>query len=93
MVSIRTLSGSCRRVKSEWNVQHFYVKSDSGHDCIVTHIRSAHRREWHCTCPDCTFRRLARRRHCKHLRELVAMARLAGGVSRLVALASVERAA
>lgn len=74
-------------------VQHFYVKSDSGKDYVASYIRTGHRREWHCTCPDYTFRKLARRRHCKHLRELAAMAKLAGGIAKLVALASVERAA
>lgn len=68
-------------------VQHFYVKSESGHDYVVTYIRSTHRREWHCTCPDYTFRRLAQRRHCKHLKQLIEMTRLAGGVAKLVALA------
>ncbi|MGB7024152.1 MAG: hypothetical protein WBD73_10165 [Candidatus Acidiferrales bacterium] len=74
-------------------VQHFYVKSDSGHDYVVTHVRRDGQRRWFCDCPDFTFRRLAIKKHCKHVHQLAEMARLAGGVSRLVALASVERAA
>ena len=68
-------------------VQHFYVHSDSGKDYVASHIRTSHRREWHCSCPDFIFRRLARRRHCKHLRELTAMVKLAGGLRKLLALA------
>lgn len=68
-------------------VQHFYVHSDSGRDYVASYIRTAHRREWHCTCADFTFRRFARRRHCKHLHQLTAMVKLAGGLKNLLALA------
>lgn len=69
------------------NAQHFYIRSTSGRDYVASYIRTAHRREWHCTCPDYTFRRLAHQRHCKHLRTLVEMVRLAGGLRKLLALA------
>lgn len=69
------------------NAQHFYIRSTSGRDYVASYIRTARRREWHCTCPDYTFRRLAQRRHCKHLRQLIEMVRLAGGLRKLLALA------
>lgn len=74
------------------NAQHFYIRSTSSHDYVASYIRTAHRREWHCTCPDYTFRRLAQRRHCKHLRQLVEMVKLAGGVRKLLALEQPEGA-
>ncbi len=68
-------------------VRTFYVTSEShpGPEYVAQFIRRAHQRRWFCNCPDFTFRRLPRRRHCKHLHELVLRAREARGVSRLVA--------
>lgn len=73
-------------------IQHFYVHSDSGQHYTVTHIRRRGEHRWQCTCPDYTFRRLAQRRHCKHLRQLVEMVKLAGGIRKLLALAQPEGA-
>jgi len=66
-------------------VRTFYVASEShpGMEYVAQFIRRAHQRRWFCNCPDFTFRRLPRRRHCKHLHELTARAREAHGVSRL----------
>jgi len=66
-------------------VQTFYVASESqpGTQYVVQHIRRAGQRRWFCDCADFKFRRLARKRHCKHLRQLAAMAREAHGVVRL----------
>lgn len=66
-------------------VRTFYVQSESqpGTRYIVQHVRRAHQRRFFCTCLDFVFRRLPRRRHCKHCREIAALAREAGGISRL----------
>ena len=66
-------------------VRTFYVASESnpGKQYVAQHIRRSHQQRWFCDCPDFTFRRIARRRHCKHLRQLAAMARESHGVSRL----------
>lgn len=74
------------------NARHFYIRSTSGRDYVATYIRTARRREWFCSCPDFQFRRLAQRRHCKHLRQLVEMVKLAGGLRKLLALAQPEGA-
>jgi len=67
-------------------VRTFYVASESNpaRHYVAQHIRRSHQRQWFCDCPDFTFRRIARRRHCKHLRQLAAMARERHGISRLV---------
>jgi hypothetical protein len=67
-------------------VRTFYVVSESkpGTQYVAQHIRRSNQRRWFCDCADFKFRRLARRRHCKHLRHLAAKAREAHGVSRLV---------
>jgi hypothetical protein len=63
----------------------FYVSSESkpGTQYVAQHVRRSHQRRWFCDCADFKFRRLSRKRHCKHLRHLAAMAREAHGVSRL----------
>lgn len=68
-------------------VRTFYVQSDSRPEMqyVAQHIRRGGQRRWFCDCADFKFRRLARRRHCKHLHTLTAMAREAHGVSRLAA--------
>jgi len=68
-------------------VHTFYVASESqpGTEYVVQFIRRAGQRRWFCDCADFKFRRLARKRHCKHLHELTARAREAHGISRLVA--------
>lgn len=66
-------------------VRTFYVASESqpGVQYVAQHIRRAGQRRWFCDCADFKFRRLARKRHCKHLHQLTAMAREAHGVARL----------
>jgi hypothetical protein len=66
-------------------VRTFYVASESqpGVEYVAQFIRRAGQRRWFCDCADFTFRRLARRRHCKHLHVLTALAREAHGVGRL----------
>jgi hypothetical protein len=66
-------------------VRTFYVASESqpGIQYVAQFIRRGRQCRWFCDCPDFKFRRLARRRHCKHLHELTAMAREANGVGRL----------
>jgi hypothetical protein len=66
-------------------VRTFYVESESHPETeyVVQFIRRAHQCRWFCNCPDFTFRRLPRRRHCKHLHELTAIVREVHGVSRL----------
>jgi hypothetical protein len=66
-------------------VRTFYVQSESrpGNEYVAQYIRRAGQRRWFCDCSDFKFRRLARKRHCKHLRVLSAMSRAAGGVNRL----------
>ena len=51
-------------------VRFFYVRSDSGKDYTVTHIRRAGMNRWSCSCPDFFFRGQTKgsRRFCKHLR-------------------------
>lgn len=48
-------------------IKLLYVQSDSrpGRSHTVQRLR---RRGWFCSCEDFQFRRLARRRHCKHIR-------------------------
>lgn len=55
-------------------VHVYYVRSESGADYIVTHVRRAGMDRWSCTCPDFTFRRQAKGSHrfCKHVKEVVA---------------------
>ncbi len=71
-------------------VRTFYVASESrpGAHYVVQFIRRAGQRRWFCDCADFKFRRLARKRHCKHARTLAALAKQAHGVSRLVGGAS-----
>jgi hypothetical protein len=66
-------------------VRTFYVASESqpGTQYVVQFIRRARQRRWYCDCSDFKFRRLARRRHCKHARALATMARETHGVSHL----------
>ena len=66
-------------------VRTLYVASESNPDKqdVAQHIRRSHQQRWFCDCPDFTFRRIGRRRRCKHLRQLAAMARAKHGVSRL----------
>lgn len=68
-------------------VRTFYIASESqvGVTYVAQFIRRAGQRRWFCDCADFKFRRLARRRHCKHLHALTAMAREAHGVGRLAA--------
>lgn len=68
-------------------VRTFYVESESnpGSRYVVQFIRRSGQRRWFCDCADFKFRRLARKRHCKHCRELATRAREAHGISRLVA--------
>lgn len=69
-------------------VRTFYVASESqpGVQYVAQHIRHAGQRRWFCDCADFRFHRLARKRHCKHLRALMAMAREAKGVGRIATL-------
>src|SRR5580704_17302878 len=66
-------------------VRTFYVASESkpGVSYVVQFIRRSGQRRWFCDCADFKFRRLAEVRHCKHVHVVVAMARVAHGVSRL----------
>jgi hypothetical protein len=66
-------------------VRTFYVGSEStpSVEYVVQFIRRARQRRWFCDCADFKFRRLARKRHCKHIHELAVLARLAHGVTRL----------
>jgi predicted nucleic acid-binding Zn finger protein len=64
-------------------VRTFYIEGDSGNRYVVQFIRRAGMRRWFCDCPDFKFRRLARKRHCKHLRCLAAMAKQSRGVTHL----------
>lgn len=68
-------------------IRVFYVASESnpGTEYVVQHMRRARQRRWFCDCADFKFRRLARKRHCKHIHELALRAREARGVSRLAA--------
>lgn len=51
-------------------VKLVYVKSESrpGVEYTVQHIRRGRQDRWYCSCPQFTFRCLARRCHCKHIR-------------------------
>ena len=77
---IRAASNHTRGVRT------FYVTSESkpGVEYVVQFIRRSHQCRWFCDCADFKFRRVFRRRHCKHLRQITAMVRAAGGVRRLV---------
>ena len=48
----------------------FYVSSESklGTEYTVQFIRRNKQRRWFCTCADFTFRKLARKRWCKHIK-------------------------
>jgi hypothetical protein len=76
-------------------VRTFYIASESrpGVQYVAQFIRRARQRRWFCDCPDFKFRRLAQRRHCKHLHEMTAMAREAHGVARLARSISANVAA
>jgi Uri superfamily endonuclease len=76
-------------------VHTFYVGSEckAGTEYAVQHVRRNRQRRWYCNCPDFLYRRLAERRHCKHIQLLAWMARLAHGVSKLAALGVREEAA
>jgi hypothetical protein len=50
---------------------------------VAQYIRRAGQRRWFCDCADFKFRRLPRKRHCKHLRFLAELARKRHGVTRL----------
>lgn len=67
-------------------VRSFYVASQShvGAQYVVQFIRRAGQRRWFCDCGDFKFRKLARKRHCKHIHQLTALVREAHGVSHLV---------
>jgi len=67
-------------------VRTFYVASQSrvGAQYVVQFIRRARQRRWFCDCGDFKFRKLARKRHCKHIHQLTALVREAHGVSHLV---------
>ena len=67
-------------------VRTFYVASQSrvGAQYEVQFIRRAGQRRWFCDCGDFKFRKLARKRHCKHIHQLTALVREAHGVSHLV---------
>lgn len=72
-------------------VRTFYVASESkpGTEYVIQFIRRSRQRRWFCDCADFKFRKLARKRHCKHLRQLATLAREAHGVSRLVLPANI----
>ncbi|HEV2386780.1 MAG TPA: SWIM zinc finger family protein [Candidatus Acidoferrales bacterium] len=61
-------------------VRTFYVMGDSGQEYVVQYVRHAHQRRFFCTCPDFTFRRLPKRRHCKHARRVAALVRPRSGI-------------
>jgi len=67
-------------------VRVFYVASESrpGAEHVVQHIRRNGMQRWNCDCQDFQFRRLAKKRHCKHARELARLAREAHGVSKIM---------
>ena len=67
-------------------VRTFYVASQSrpGVQYVVQFIRRAGQRRWFCGCGDFKFRKLARKRHCKHIHQLTALVRQAHGLSHLV---------
>jgi len=67
-------------------VRSFHVASQSrvGAQYVVQFIRRAGQRRWFCDCGDFKFRKLARKRHCKHVHQLTALVREAHGVSHLV---------
>lgn len=67
-------------------VRTFYVASQSnpGAQYVVQFIRRAGQRRWFCDCGDFKFRKLARKRHCKHIHQLTALVRQAHGLSHLV---------
>jgi len=73
--------------KSMPGVHTFYIASAraAGPSHVAQHVRRAGQRRWFCDCADFTFRRLAQKRHCKHLRYLAARARQARGISKLIA--------
>jgi hypothetical protein len=75
-------------------VRTFYVRSESrpGTEYVVQFIRRARQCRWFCDCADFKFRRLSRKRHCKHLRELATRAREVHGVSRLAVLIAAPEA-
>jgi hypothetical protein len=66
-------------------IRTFYVPSESNPDTryVVQFIRRSRQRRWFCDCADFKFRKLARKRHCKHIHHLAALAHDARGVSRL----------
>jgi len=66
-------------------VRSFYVASQShvGAQYVVQFIRRAGQRRWFCDCGDFKFRKLARKRHCKHIHRLTALVRQAHGLSHL----------
>ncbi len=66
-------------------VHRFYFLSQSqpGTEYVVQHVRAYGQHRWFCNCPDFTYRRLPRKRLCKHARFLSHLVRLARGFRRL----------
>jgi len=58
-------------------LHHFYIRSDSGRDYVVTYIRRSGMRRWSCNCPNFVFVRQARHsgRYCKHIVHVQEMRR------------------
>jgi len=69
-------------------VRTFYVRGSHGDRYVVQDIRREERRGLFCTCKDFTFRRLATRGRCRHIRRLLDAARRAHGITRLYRIAA-----
>ncbi len=56
--------------RQQVGVKLFYVSSEhnSGQQYAVQHIRRNGTDRWFCNCADFTFRKLARKRWCKHIK-------------------------
>lgn len=64
-------------------VKTFYVEGDHGTIYTVQYIRRNHQRRLYCSCADFLYRRLARKRHCKHAKFVAWIIRESHGIRQL----------
>ncbi len=73
--------------QQERGKQAFLVGSErmAGVEYTVEHVRANGTRRFFCSCPDFQYRKIRRKRHCKHARKVATLAKVARGISRLYA--------
>lgn len=77
-------------MEKEKGVRTFTVRSftNAAKTYTLTYIRNNRMRRWLCECGDFQYRKMRRKRHCKHLRAMVLLAKAVHGVSRIRRMAA-----